>query len=119
MPGFEVDGNDVDAVRQTVLDATARARKSQGPSLIEARTWRAKGHWAADPQDYRVMRPDTPMADPLVRYGDRLIERGEASAKDLERLRDAARATVTSMLEAVKARPDVGEAELGLDEIHP
>jgi TPP-dependent pyruvate/acetoin dehydrogenase alpha subunit len=59
------------------------------------------------------------MVDPLVRFGERLIQRGEASASDLERLRDAARATVTSMLEAVKARPDTGEAELGLDEIHP
>jgi TPP-dependent pyruvate/acetoin dehydrogenase alpha subunit len=59
------------------------------------------------------------MADPLVRYGDCLIERGEASAEDLDRLRDAARATVASMLEAVKALSDTGEAELGLDEIHP
>lgn len=119
MPGFEVDGNDLDAVRRTVRDATARAREGKGPSLIEARTRRARGHWAADPEDYRAMRPDTPMADPLVRYGERLIERGEASAQDLARLRDAARATVASVLEAVKALPDTGEAELGLNEIHP
>jgi acetoin:2,6-dichlorophenolindophenol oxidoreductase subunit alpha len=119
MPGFEVDGNDLDAVRRAVADAIARAREGKGPSLIEARTWRAKGHWAADPEDYRAIRPDTPMADPLVRWGDRLIERGEASASDLDRLRDAARATVTSMLETVKALPDAGEAQLGLDEIHP
>jgi len=114
-----VDGNDLDAVRRTVADATARAREGKGPSLIEARTWRAKGHWAADPEEYRAIHPDTPMADPLVRYGDLLIHRGEASGTDLARLRDAARATVTSMLEAVRALPDTGEAELGLDEIHP
>jgi len=47
------------------------------------------------------------------------MQQGEASGDDLERLRDAARATVTSMLEAVRALPDAGEAELGLDEIHP
>jgi acetoin:2,6-dichlorophenolindophenol oxidoreductase subunit alpha len=119
MPGFEVDGNDLDAVRRVMTEAIARAREGKGPSLIEARTRRAKGHWAADPEDYRAMRPDTPMADPLARYGDRLIERGEASARDLERLRDSARATVTSTLDAVKALPDTGEAELGLNEIHP
>ena len=96
-----------------------RARAGTGPSLIEARTWRAKGHWAADTQDYRAIHPETAMADPLVRYGDLLIQRGEASASDLDRLRDAARATVASMLEAVKALPDTGAAELGLDEIHP
>jgi TPP-dependent pyruvate/acetoin dehydrogenase alpha subunit len=114
-----VDGNDLDVVRRTVAGATARAREGKGPSLIEARTWRAKGHWAADPEDYRAIRPDAPMADPLVRWGDHLIQRGEASAGDLDRLRDAARATVTSMLEAVRALPDAGEAELGLNEIHP
>jgi pyruvate dehydrogenase E1 component alpha subunit len=119
IPGVEVDGNDLDAMRRTMTEAIARARVGKGPSLIEARTWRAKGHWAADTQDYRAIHPETSMADPLVRYGDRLIQQGEASAEDLERLRDAARATVTSMLETVRALPDTGEAELGLDEIHP
>jgi acetoin:2,6-dichlorophenolindophenol oxidoreductase subunit alpha len=119
MPGFEVDGNDLDAVRRAMIEAIARAREGRGPSLIEARTWRAKGHWAADPQDYRAIHPETPMADPLVRYGDRLIERGEASATDLKTLRDAARIAVASTLEAVRALPDTGEAELGLDEVHP
>ena len=119
IPGFEVDGNDLDAVRRTMTAAIARAREGKGPSLIEARTWRAKGHWAADPEDYRKLHPDAPMADPLVRYGDRLIERGEATATDLDRLRDAARATVASTLEAMRALPDAGEAELGLDEVHP
>lgn len=119
IPGFEVDGNDLDAVRRTVADAIARARVGKGPSLIEARTWRAKGHWAADPEDYRRIHPDAPMADPLVRYGDRLIERGDARAEDLERLREAARAAVASTLAAVRALPDAGEAELGLNEVHP
>ena len=119
MPGFEVDGNDLDAVRRTMMGAIAHAREGKGPSLIEARTWRAKGHWAADPQDYRAIHPDTPMADPLVRYGDSLIQRGETSATDLDRLHDAARAAVASTLEAVRALPDTGEAELGLDEVHP
>jgi TPP-dependent pyruvate/acetoin dehydrogenase alpha subunit len=119
MPGFEVDGNDLDAVRRAMTEAIARAREGKGPSLIEARTWRAKGHWAADPQEYRATHPDTPMADPLARYGDRLIQRGEASRTDLDRLRDAARAAVAATLEAVQALPDTGEAELGLDEVHP
>lgn len=119
MPGLGVDGNDLEAVRRTTTEAIARARAGKGPSLIEARTWRAKGHWAADPQDYRAIHPDTPMADPLVRYGDRLVQRGEASRTDLDRLRDAARAAVASTLEAVRALPDTGEAELGLTEVHP
>jgi TPP-dependent pyruvate/acetoin dehydrogenase alpha subunit len=119
MPGVGVDGNDLNAMRRAMGEAIARAREGMGPSLIEARTWRAKGHWAGDTQDYRAIHPETPMADPLVRYGDGLIQRGEASATDLGRLRDAARAKVASTLEAVRALPDTGEAELGLDEVHP
>jgi pyruvate dehydrogenase E1 component alpha subunit len=119
IPGVEVDGNDLDAVRRTMTEAIARARAGKGPSLIEARTWRAKGHWAADTQDYRAIHLDTPMADPLVRYGDRLIQRGEASATALDSLRDAARAAVASTLEAVRVLPDTGAAELGLHEVHP
>ena len=119
MPGVAVDGNDLNAVRRAMTEAIARAREGKGPSLIEARTWRAKGHWAGDTQDYRAIHPETPMADPLVRFGDRLIQRGEASAKDLDRLRDGARAAVASTLEAVRALADTGEAELGLNEVHP
>ena len=119
IPGFDVDGNDLDAVRLTMADAIARAREGKGPSLIEARTWRAKGHWAADPEGYRAIHPDAPLVDPLVRYGDRLIQQGEARAPDLDRLRDAARATVASTLEAARTMPDAGEAELGLDEVYP
>lgn len=119
MPGVAVDGNDLNAVRRAMTEAIARAREGKGPSLIEARTWRAKGHWAGDTQDYRAIHPETPMADPLVRFGDRLIQRGEASATDLDRLRDAARAAVAATLEAVRALADTGEAELGLNEVHP
>jgi TPP-dependent pyruvate/acetoin dehydrogenase alpha subunit len=119
MPGFAVDGNDVEAVRETMAAAIARAREGNGPTLIEARTWRARGHWAADPEDYRAGYAETPLPDPLIRYGERLMERGEARAADLERLRDAARAAVAATLEEVRALPDAGEAELGLDEVHP
>ena len=45
IPGECVDGNDVDAVRASVRTAVARARAGLGPSLIEARTWRWRGHW--------------------------------------------------------------------------
>jgi TPP-dependent pyruvate/acetoin dehydrogenase alpha subunit len=119
IPGFEVDGNDLEAVRQTVTQAIARAREGKGPTLIEAKTWRAKGHWAGDPQDYRAIATETPLTDPLARHGDRLIQRGEASVAELERLRDAARSFVAATLETVRTWPDAGDAELGLHEVYP
>ena len=52
-PGVEVDGNDVLAVREVASEAVARARRGEGPTLIEARTYRHKGHSRVDPGKYR------------------------------------------------------------------
>lgn len=117
IPGLEVDGNDLDAVRHATSDAIARARSGMGPTLIEAKTWRAKGHWAGDPQDYRSIDGETRLEDPLARHGDRLVRQGDATTADLERLRDAAKSYVAVTMESVRALPDAGEAELGIDEV--
>ena len=53
MPGYSVDGNDVLAVRATTLKAVAEARKGEGPSMIENKTYRIRGHFEGDPQKYR------------------------------------------------------------------
>ena len=54
MPGMAVDGNDVLRVRKVALEAVERARKGEGPSLIENKTYRIKGHFEGDPQKYRA-----------------------------------------------------------------
>ncbi|MCP4628852.1 MAG: thiamine pyrophosphate-dependent dehydrogenase E1 component subunit alpha [bacterium] len=54
MPGMAVDGNDVLRVREVTLQAVERARKGEGPSLIENKTYRIKGHFEGDPQKYRA-----------------------------------------------------------------
>jgi acetoin:2,6-dichlorophenolindophenol oxidoreductase subunit alpha len=53
VPGKVVDGNDPEAVYDTVAEAVARARSGAGPSLIEAKTYRLWGHWVGDPETYR------------------------------------------------------------------
>lgn len=53
MPGLQCDGMNVLAVRDTVEQARSRAASGQGPSLVEALTYRFRGHSAADPQLYR------------------------------------------------------------------
>ncbi|MBE9177326.1 pyruvate dehydrogenase (acetyl-transferring) E1 component subunit alpha [Oculatella sp. LEGE 06141] len=53
MPGFEVDGMDVLAVRSIAQEAVARARAGEGPTLIEALTYRFRGHSLADPDEMR------------------------------------------------------------------
>jgi len=54
MPGVTVDGNDVFAIDEAFAAAEARARRGEGPSLIECKTYRWKGHWIGDPEVYRT-----------------------------------------------------------------
>ena len=53
MPSFPVDGMNVEAVHEAVSEAAARARRGDGPTLLEFRTYRFKGHSMSDPQKYR------------------------------------------------------------------
>ncbi|GAI94986.1 unnamed protein product, partial [marine sediment metagenome] len=52
IPGVTVDGNDVMAVYEAVAEAVARARRGEGPTLVECKTYRWRGHWAGDTQAY-------------------------------------------------------------------
>ncbi len=54
IPGKIVDGNDVFAVYEVVKEAAERARKGEGPTLIEAKTFRHRGHYEGDPQMYKT-----------------------------------------------------------------
>ena len=73
-----VDGNDADAVYRTAVTAYAKARKGDGPSLIECITYRHSGHSRADPAKYR---PEGELEkwkerDPIKIYRERLLEFG-------------------------------------------
>ena len=118
IPGVAVDGNDVEAVRAAVGEAVARARRGDGPTLIEARTWRADGHWAADQAAYRPAEPPPEARDPIELFGARLLERGEATAARLEEIHAAADREVAAAVERANAAPDAGPAELGLEEVY-
>ncbi len=54
MPSFPVDGMNVEAVHEAVSEAAERARRGDGPTLLEMRTYRYKGHSMSDPQKYRT-----------------------------------------------------------------
>ncbi len=102
-----VDGNDADAVWRTAQTAFARARSGDGPSLIEAKTYRHYGHSRADPGKYR---PDDEVAawmkrDPIPRYRDRLIEFGFAEAV-VDGIDAEVLAQVDEATEAAKASPE-------------
>jgi TPP-dependent pyruvate/acetoin dehydrogenase alpha subunit len=112
-----IDGNDLDIVRSTAVDAIARARSGAGPVLIEADTYRHGGHSRADPGTYRPAEEIAAwMArDPLPLQRGRLLGRGveevriaAAEAAVKERI-EAAAAEATAMPE-----PDAASATAGL-----
>ena len=86
IPGVVVDGNDVLAVYETVGEAVARARKGEGPSLIECKTYRHHGHSEGDVgprQTYRTTEEieEWKKMDPIPRFRKQLIETGVLNEK--------------------------------------
>jgi len=91
IPGESVDGNDVLAVYAAARRAVDRARSGGGPTLVEALTYRMKGHAEHDPQAY-VRKEDLEAwrkKDPLERYARTLIESKDATAEQLAAMDDA------------------------------
>src|SRR6202030_480985 len=89
MPGVRVDGMDVLEVYEATMEAVARAREGDGPSLIEAVTYRFRGHSMSDPAEYRSKREERIWLerDPIKNLRKKLLtERGqdEAHLKEIE-----------------------------------
>ena len=88
-PGIIVDGQDVLAVYETVRQAASRARAGKGPTFIEAKTYRYRGHYEGDPQVYRLPgeMEEWRARDPIPAFRQRLLEAGmfdEAALKEIE-----------------------------------
>lgn len=86
LPGVEVDGMDVLAIQQVTQEAISRARSGEGPTLIEALTYRFRGHSLADPDE---LRSDCEKAawiarDPIKRLRQYIISHKVASNQDLD-----------------------------------
>jgi pyruvate dehydrogenase E1 component alpha subunit len=116
LPSIIVDGNDADAVFRVARAAIVKARKGDGPSLIEAKTYRFSGHSRADPAKYRPAGElDSWKArDPLPLYRKRLAEfgitDGRVTAIDAEVKRAVDEAT-----EVAKASPAPPAELIGKD----
>ncbi len=85
MPGVIVDGNDVLAVREVTREAVERARRGDGPTLIETKTYRHRGHFEGDMARYRPKEEvaEWMARDPLVTFPKRLSSEFSATETDL------------------------------------
>jgi TPP-dependent pyruvate/acetoin dehydrogenase alpha subunit len=118
IPGVIVDGSDVLAVHAAVAAAVGRARGGDGPSLIEAKTYRFEGHFLGDPEPYRT-KEEVAQArasrDPLIRFSAVLQELGVADADALQRLDARVKAEVERAVTFAEASPEPGEERLLTD----
>jgi 2-oxoisovalerate dehydrogenase E1 component alpha subunit len=107
-PGVTVDGNDVLAVYDAAREAVTRARRGDGATFIEAKTYRLVPHTSDDDdRRYRTAEEVTEWAkkDPLIRYKAWLEEQGVASAREIEELQAKALAEVDDATQYAENAP--------------
>jgi pyruvate dehydrogenase E1 component alpha subunit len=117
MPGVALDGNDLPAVTAATRVAVTRARSGGGPSLIECKTYRLRGHSKSDRNLYRTKEEIEAWRkrDPILRLQVELIAHGRFEAAELADIEKAAQAQIEAALEFAKASPDPDPAELTRD----
>jgi pyruvate dehydrogenase E1 component alpha subunit len=88
IPGVTVDGNDVLLVHETAMTAVARARVGQGPTLVECKTYRRRGHSRVDPAKYRPKEEveEWLRRDPVKLFQEKLLRGGFMLGSELEQI---------------------------------
>ena len=115
MPGVIVDGNVLSEVAEATHNAVERAKRGEGPSLIECKTYRYRGHSKSDRNRYRTKDEiDDWMSnrDPIVRFETQLREFGVANDAELEAIRQSVRDEIAAGIEFAKVSPAPDVAEL-------
>lgn len=107
MPGYSIDGNDVELVYETTKAAVERARRGEGPTLIECKTWRHRGHYEGDPDDYRTAeeKAEWMQKDPIERLAKRLIEEGICTQAELDAIASDADKLLAEAIDEAEAAP--------------
>lgn len=90
MPGVVVDGNDIFAVYEAANEAINRARNGQGPTLIECKTYRHRGHFEGDPTTYRDPEEvrEWLNKDPIHRLFEYMIENNISTEEEIQRINE-------------------------------
>lgn len=119
IPGKAVDGNDVLAVYEVAREAVARARREEGPTLIECKTYRQKGHSRFDPATYR---PEDEVKrwlekDPIQRLKTKLLKDNVLTEQKAKEIEDKVAAEVEKAVEFAEESP-YPEPEEALEDVY-
>jgi pyruvate dehydrogenase E1 component alpha subunit len=118
IPGEEVDGMDVVAVREAGKRAVERARNGEGPYLLEMKTYRYRGHSMSDPAKYRTKEEvdeQKTKRDPIEHVKKLITDAGYASEDELKTIDRDIRAVVTESATFAQESPEPDPSELMTD----
>ena len=108
IPGERIDGMDVIAVREAVAEGIRLAREERRPTLLEAFTYRYRGHSAADPEVYREREEveEWQRKDPIEAFAGRCVEAGVLGEREVREVREKAEEQVVAAVEFAEASPE-------------
>ncbi|MFY9187788.1 MAG: thiamine pyrophosphate-dependent dehydrogenase E1 component subunit alpha [bacterium] len=115
IPGVVVDGNDVFAVYEAAQAAVERARDGGGPTLLEAKTYRIKGHFVGDPEMYRTkeeVQEQFDSNDPLKNFKQAVLTTNSLTEKDLEEIEAKVEAAIEAAIDFARQSPYPQPTEL-------
>jgi pyruvate dehydrogenase E1 component alpha subunit len=118
IPGFQVDGMDVRAVKAAGDEAVEHCRSGKGPIILEMQTYRYRGHSMSDPAKYRSKDEVQKMRsehDPIEQVKARLTEKGWASEDELKQIDKEVRDIVADSADFAQADPEPDASELYTD----
>ncbi len=118
MPGVIVDGNDVFEVYEAAGKLIEKARKGEGPAILECKTYRIKGHFVGDPERYRTREEVQKVCesdDPLERFRCVVSEKGLLSEKELDEILSSSRLEVEEAVSYAQNEPEPEPSELFSD----
>lgn len=117
IPGVIVDGNDVFAVYEAVSKAAEHARQGEGPTLIECKTYRHRGHYEGDPQTYKSKDEieEWQKKDPIIRLRQHILEQRLANEPTLVALEAEATAEIEAAVKFAVESPYPAAEEVDCD----
>jgi pyruvate dehydrogenase E1 component alpha subunit len=121
IPGEQVDGMDVRAVKAAGEKAVARCRAGEGPYILEMQTYRYRGHSMSDPAKYRTREEVQEVRDhrdPIDKVRARILEKGFATEDELKKIESDTRAQIVAAAEFAQAGPEPDPSELWTDITH-
>ncbi len=117
MPADKVDGMTAEAVHESVARAVKRAREGEGPTLLEMKTYRYKGHSVSDPQKYRSKEEvdEYKQQDPIEKVLNTILANNYATQEEIDAIDARINAVVEESVKFAEESPWPDDSEVYKD----